>query len=239
LNANIIHLAETDSTNDEVRRRALGGAVDGLWVRADVQTAGRGRRGRQWVSDAGGNLYCSTLVRPLPDAPPVQQLSFVAAVAVQEALSAFAPMVRIKWPNDIMAGPDKLAGMLLERFFGNGEDVIIIGIGINLASAPDRTERPATSLRALTGNSITPAQMLDSVEDRFAAWRLRWQREGFAPVRDAWLATCAGLGSRIVVRLPDEELSGTFLSLASDGALELLLDSGEVKAIHAGDVFGF
>ena len=238
MNASFISLTETDSTNDEVRRRAAAGAPDGLWVLADIQTAGRGRRGSAWVSEASGNLYCSALVRPLPKSPPLQQLSFVAAVAVQEALAAYAPMVRIKWPNDIMAGPAKLAGILLERFLGGGEDIIIIGIGINLARAPENVERPATSLLSHTGTLVSPAQMQALVADRFAAWRTRWQREGFAPVRQAWLDACAGLGSRIVARLPGEDLAGTFMNLAEDGALELLLDSGEVKAIHAGDVFG-
>lgn len=228
------HLAEVGSTNDWLLARAET-LPDGHWVIADRQTAGRGRRGRVWNdgSDKGlGNFMGSVLVRA---AGPVQQLSFVAALAVIDALTS--PLAgegfRLKWPNDILLNGTKCAGILLER---QGE-ALVIGIGINLAQHPDSTERPATSLAAAGLAVPLPVALLPLLAARFAQWRHIWAQHGFTPIRTAWLARAAGLGQRMVARLGTESPEGRFEGLADDGALLLRLDDGQLRPIHAGEVF--
>lgn len=237
----IERFAELDSTNAEVLRRAEAGAPDGLWVMADRQTAGRGRRNRPWVS-ATGNLFCTRLVRPARDEPPAAQLSLVAGLAVHSAVSTFVPAVALKWPNDlVVTGPGglrKLSGILLEAQGRAGALAIAVGIGINVAHHPDDVERPATSLAALAETVPTPFRLLEALVPAFEHWRQLWRAEGFAPIRTAWLDRCIGLGAPVTVRLSGSERHGTFDGLESDGALRLRLDSGAVEAIHAGDVFG-
>jgi BirA family transcriptional regulator, biotin operon repressor / biotin---[acetyl-CoA-carboxylase] ligase len=237
--AEIIRFAELDSTNDEVSRRALDGAPDGLWVMADRQHKGRGRRGRAWQSAANGNLYCSGLARIVPGEPPVQQLSFVAALVVHEVLSAYAPGIKLKWPNDVMAEGRKLSGILLESGgTGSGGLWLVVGIGINLCAHPEDSERPATNMQALTGAVLDSEAVLHALAAAFAQWRLRWRKGGFAAIKSAWLAACTGLGAPLVARLGHETIEGVFAGLGDDGALQLLLESGDIRSIHAGEVFG-
>ncbi len=206
---------------------------------ADCQTSGRGRRGRTWVSGANGNLYCSGLVRLQPTDPPAQQLSFVAALAVYDALRAVVPKLRLKWPNDLLVDGAKVAGILLEA---GGNPVngkwLVVGIGINLSAHPSDCERPATNIVSLTGVRPDPAQLLETVASGFASWRQRWQTNGFLPIKAAWLAASQGLGQQLVARLGNEAIEGMFAGLEDDGALLLRLESGEMRSIHAGEVFG-
>ncbi len=217
------YLAEVGSTNDWLLARAVE-LPDGHWVIADRQTAGRGRRGRVW-NDGAGNLMTSVLVR---SEGAVQQLSFVAAVALREAIVASvgdAPIqLALKWPNDLLLDGAKLSGILLER----AGDALVIGFGVNLASAPE-------GAAALPG--VAPGALQAALANSFAAWRQRWAAEGFGPVRTAWLAHAAGIGQRLVARLGDASLEGCFEDLATDGALVLALDDGGRRAIHAGEVF--
>lgn len=226
------HLAEVGSTNDWLLARA-DSLPDGHWVIADRQTAGRGRRGRVW-NDGAGNFMGSVLVR---DSGAVQQLSFVAALAVMDALTTATRTnsgeFSLKWPNDVLLTGAKCAGTLLER----QGDALVIGIGINLARHPDNTERPAISLHAAGLPVPTPPALLDALAAAFSHWRGIWQRDGFAPIRAAWLARTAGLRGRVVARLGSESREGVFEGLAEDGALLLRLDDGNLRAIHAGEVF--
>ena len=132
----IVELAVVGSTNDWMTEQAAAGAPDGLWVRADRQTGGRGRRGRAWASEAG-NLFATTLCRPQPGEGPAQQLSFVAALALDHALQWWVPHERLalKWPNDVLLDDVKCSGILLEGIDG----ATIIGFGVNLAHHPDDT----------------------------------------------------------------------------------------------------
>ncbi|RZL52832.1 MAG: biotin--[acetyl-CoA-carboxylase] ligase, partial [Sphingomonas sp.] len=135
-------VAETGSTNADMRLLARQGAEEGLWLRAERQTAGKGRLGRQWVSEPG-NLYASTLVRLRPADPAPATLALVAAVALHRAVGVFLPdAARLKWPNDLLLGDAKLSGILLER----SEDAVVVGIGVNLAHHPDLPDRATTSL---------------------------------------------------------------------------------------------
>lgn len=211
---------------------ALGreGAPEGLWVRAERQTGGRGRQGREWRSPPG-NLYASTLVRLHPGDPPAATLALVAAVALHEAASAFAPGHRLtlKWPNDLLHEGSKLAGVLLER----AETVVVIGTGVNLAHHPQDLERPATSLAALAGSAPEPSLVLETLADSFARWLGRWRGEGTAPVRLAWLAAAHPIGTPLRTSAGD----GLFDGLDETGALRLRLADGSARVIHAGDVF--
>lgn len=224
------HLAEVGSTNDWLLTRA-DTIADGHWVIADRQTAGRGRRGRVW-NDGSGNFMGSVLVRA---DGPVQQLSFVTALAVVEALSEVrSPLpFALKWPNDVLLNGTKCAGILLER----QGDALVIGIGINLAHYPEGTERPATSLAAAGLPVPQPLDVLHRLANHFTHWQQVWARDGFPPIRAAWLARAHGLGQRMVARLGTESPEGRFEGLADDGALLLRLDDGQVRAIHAGEVF--
>lgn len=212
---------------------------DGFWVMADVQTSGRGRRGRVWQSQPG-NLYCSTLVRHRETDPPLQQLSFVASVALHDSLSEYSPHIQLKWPNDLLVQGRKLSGILLE---GGGTPAsgqwVVIGIGVNVQHFPEDVERPAISLaHLLSGAAPEPADVLHILAGRFAAWCEQWRQLGFAPVRSRWLQHATGIGHRIEVRLGQESLTGVFTGLDSGGALLLQLDSGAIRTVHAGEVYG-
>lgn len=220
---------ETGSTNDDLIARAATGAPEGLWLRAEVQTGGKGRQGRAWVSPPG-NLYASTLVRLRPGDPPAPTLALVSAVALHEAVAIYAPSVRIKWPNDLLAADGaKLAGILLER----SGDAVVIGFGVNLAHHPEGLERPVTSLQRLTGAAPEPGAFVELLAETFARWLGRWRGEGVAPVRRAWLADAHPLGTA----LSTAEGDGLFDGLDEDGALRLRLADGTIRTIHAGDVF--
>ncbi len=252
----IHHVENTGSTNADLIAQAASGAPEGTWLRADSQTGGRGRMGRQWASPAG-NLYASTLVRLRAGDPEPATLALLAAVALVDAVRVFAPdaPVMIKWPNDLMVSgtvpsgtvpkadqrgqslkgqsPAKLSGILLERT----GDAVVIGMGVNLAHSPDLPDRPATSLLAL-GELVEPAAFLEVLAEGFARWLGRWRNEGLDPVRRAWTSAAHPVGSALTVRLGEgDAVDGLFDGLAPDGALRLRLADGAIRAIHAGDVF--
>lgn len=228
----LVEFEETASTNDWLATQS--DASDGLWVRADRQTGGRGRRGRAWLS-LTGNLFISVLTRPQPEEGPSQQLSFVAALALDRALQNWVPAdaLAIKWPNDLLLGGIKTAGILLE----GSHDATIIGMGVNIATHPLDTERPATSLVAQGYAAPDAHSMALALIEAFEATRATWRDYGFDPIRRAWLARASGLGKPIVARLGNQTLTGTFTDLDADGALRLAFDDGSSRAIHAGEVF--
>jgi BirA family biotin operon repressor/biotin-[acetyl-CoA-carboxylase] ligase len=226
----LVELAEVDSTNDWIAHKP----EDSLWVRADRQTAGRGRRARGWTSEIG-NLFASTFVALRPDEGPAQQLSFVAANALLDTVARWVDRQRLslKWPNDLLIDGVKVAGILLE---GHATGVVV-GFGLNLAHHPADTERPATSFAAVGVAPPTPSEAVTVLAEAFAAHRRKWRESGFDAVRGDWLASGSGIGLPMVARLGNETLEGTFSGLASDGALLLRLPSGEMRTIHAGEVF--
>ncbi len=209
-----------------------------MWISAERQSAGRGRRGSAWVSGSGN--VAATLLLTDPSLPAsASQLAFVAALAVHDAVAESAPQVgpllKVKWPNDLLLGGAKLAGILIE-----GEAVpsfaVCIGIGVNCASHPDDTPYPATDL-ATAGALVTPAQLLAALSVAMQRRLSQWQRgDGFAGIRADWLKRAAGLGEDIRVRLPDHELSGRFRGLDDDGRL-LLQQANGVTAVTAGEIF--
>jgi BirA family biotin operon repressor/biotin-[acetyl-CoA-carboxylase] ligase len=231
-------VGETASTNDDVAALALAGAAEGLWLRAERQTAGRGRQGRAWQSPPG-NLLTSTLVRLHAGEPPAPTLALVAAVALAETVEAFAGLAPIiKWPNDLLfptaTGAAKLSGILLER----AGDAVVVGFGVNLAHHPEGLDRPATSLAAATGFAPDPDAVLAVLADAFARWLYRWRAEGLGPIRARWLERAHPAGTALSVHLPDgSRLEGLFDGLDEGGALKLRLADGSAHVIHAADVF--
>ena len=235
-----VRLDTVDSTNEEARRRAAAAELGPLWIAADRQTAGRGRRGRAWA-DPGGALFATALLRPRLPAREAAGLSFAACLAVAEALDALASgsQVALKWPNDALLNDRKVAGVLLESA-GSGDrlDWLAVGIGLNLAVAPEPAPEgwPPTSIAAETGAAPAPDVALEALAQSFARWSARLEAEGFAPLRTAWLARAARLGEKVTARLPGETVAGDFVDLDGDGALVLSGPFG-LRRIHAADVF--
>ncbi len=234
------HFATLGSTNDEAKALARAGAPEGTLVWAGEQTAGRGRRGRTWLSPPG-NLYLSLVLRPAGAPSRAAQLGFVAALGLGDALAALtgpAMKLRYKWPNDLLADGRKLAGILLESENAASDrvDFVVAGIGVNIVAAPEDVEYPATSLAAEGVAGVTPAVLLGGFVRHFETWAGRWREAGFAPVRAAWLKRASGLGERIRVRLERSTLCGRFLDLDDDGALVLEGEEGR-RRIAAGEVF--
>jgi BirA family transcriptional regulator, biotin operon repressor / biotin---[acetyl-CoA-carboxylase] ligase len=228
------------STNDEAKRLARAGGAEGTVVWALQQTAGRGRRGRRWLSPPG-NLYASLVLRPDCPGARAAQLGFAAALASCDALAELVPGLgglACKWPNDVLLGGCKIAGILLESEVGKGDALawLVLGLGVNLAWAPSATEFPATSLAGQGLEPVPPAAMLEAFARHFCAWAQRWREGGFAAVREAWKQRAALLGEPIQVRLENVTLRGRCLDLDAQGAL--LLETGDgVRRISAGEVF--
>lgn len=201
---------------------------------ADRQDAGKGRCGRDW-HDGSGNFMGSTVVHIGAHDPAPQTLSFVAALALYDAVAESIPnpaSLMLKWPNDLLLSGAKLAGILLE---GEGRS-IVVGIGVNLAQAPDLPDRPTVAL-----SKLGPAPDRDIFAARlsaqFAAQIEKWRSLGKDALFDRWRSVAHPPGSALTVKEPDgTEISGAFDGLAPDGALRLRLADGTARVIHAGDV---
>lgn len=222
------------------RRAELAGPT---WITAEVQTAGRGRRGRAWANPAGN--FAGTLVLPNVSPETAALRSFVAAVALDEAFVALTgrrEAFSLKWPNDVLLNGGKAAGILLESLTDKGRITgVMIGIGVNLATAPDpgTLETGAVapvSLAGETGLHVTPQEFLEALAPAYAGWEAQMRSYGFGPIRQAWHARAARLGEQITARLPNEEIAGTFREVDAEGRLVLSTPKGE-RCIAAGDVF--
>ncbi|MFV3073400.1 biotin--[acetyl-CoA-carboxylase] ligase [Niveispirillum fermenti] len=228
---------ECGSTNDEAKAMARAGAPEGCLVQALRQTAGRGRRGRAWTSGEG-NLACSLVLRPGMAPAAAALVSFVAAIAVGEAVSALVPgRVTLKWPNDVLVDGAKISGILLESEADRqgGLEWLVLGVGINVRHFPDEALYPATSLLA-AGADVTVEQVLAAYAASFDGWYRRFRDHGFAPIRAAWLNAAQGLGGAVTVRLAGESFTGRFVDLDGEGGL-LVECGGAVRRVTAGDVF--
>jgi BirA family biotin operon repressor/biotin-[acetyl-CoA-carboxylase] ligase len=234
--------AELDSTNAEALRRAAGGAVGPLWILAHAQTAARGRRGRAWAS-LPGNFFASLLIRP-PGPPALAALrSFVAALGLYDAMvdaTGRPELFALKWPNDVLLGGRKLAGILLES---GAEGTLAVGVGVNLAAAPDAAALepgavPPVSLRGATGIAVAPEDFLELLAPAVQGWEERLRADGFAPLRAAWLARAARLGEPVTARLPDRAVTGRFETIDQAGALVLATATGRVTLPAADVQFG-
>lgn len=230
-----------DSTNEEARRLARGGGSHGAVIWARQQSGGRGRMGREWVSNEG-NLFVSLLLQPDKPLKEISQLSFVAAVAVIASLEAMLPpgnRLQCKWPNDVLLNGRKLGGILLESFRTDGSDRpwVVVGVGVNVDSFPPRTEFPATCLKEAGVELVSAKIILSRFVHHFIECYNGWNTKGFAPVRRRWMQVAWGLDQRLCARLPDATMEGVCLGLDPHGSLQLKLDNGRKHLVHAGDVF--
>lgn len=229
-------VAAIGSTNTALLSRLSDGQAsgEGAWLIADRQTGGRGRAGRTWF-DGVGNFMGSTVARLAAGDPPAPTLALVAGVAMHRAVSALAPNARelwLKWPNDLLLAGAKLGGILLER---QGE-AVVVGIGVNLAGAPDLPDRPSTSLRA-EGIEVARDAFASELAAQWSSVLDSWHAGDWPGLRDEWLARAHPPGTALVVKdAGGQPLEGHFAGLEPHGAALLRLADGTMRAIHAGEV---
>ncbi len=230
-----------DSTNEACRARAEDGATEGLVIRADRQTGGRGRRGKVWESPRG-NLYCSILLRPRRAGHEAATLGFAAVAALGNVAALLLPQERRighKWPNDLLIDGHKTSGLLLEARSGadGGLAWLVMGLGVNIACHPRDMPYPATDLLEMGAKPTKPGELLEMFLSAFKPLLEAWTRNGFPAIAPAWLERAVGIGQEIEIRLDRENLGGRFHALDPDGALVLELPSGATRRIAAGEVF--
>ncbi len=228
-----------DSTNEEARRRATNGDVSPVYLMARTQTAGRGRRGRTWVPREG-NLFLTYLGATKEKPQKIALLGFAAGLALAEFCDALIGpgKARLKWPNDLMLSGRKAAGLLLESgALRDGRNWFAVGIGFNLAAAPEGVGQETAALSEFLGGAAPAPEIVAlDISSRFASWSAWLDRDGFAPLRTAWMARAHGLGQLARVENGGPALTGMARDLSSQGELLLELDTGEVRAIAAGDI---
>lgn len=208
-------------------------AVEGDWLVALHQEGGKGRHGRAWET-VEGNFLGSTLIQVRPDDPPAPSLTLVAGLALIEALQVEAPAasLSLKWPNDLMLGDAKLAGILLER----SGDRIVAGFGINLAGAPVIEGRKTASLKPI--KEVAPQAFVPLLAGKFAQMLASWRSADPAQFEQAWQARAHPIGTPLEVHSgPGERVRGVFDGIEPDGALRLKRRDGMIDIIRAGDIY--
>jgi BirA family biotin operon repressor/biotin-[acetyl-CoA-carboxylase] ligase len=227
------------STNAEALDRARGGERGPIWFVTSEQTAGRGRRHRPWIAPRG-NLACSVL-EVMDVLPSVAATSgFAAGLALLAALrSAGSDKMEfaLKWPNDVLAGGKKLAGILLEAEAVGDRLAVVVGIGTNVIAAPEGTPTPATSLRTL-GIELEAGQLFASLSDAWTEFRGIWDEgRGFAGIRKQWLQHAAGLGRPVSIVAGGSTVTGTFETIDEAGCMIVRTSDGGRMPVSAGDVY--
>lgn len=234
-----VRFDQIDSTNEEARRRALDGDMGPCWLVTAEQTAGRGRLGRQWSSPRG-NLYVTALL-PFPGTLQVAALAcFSAGLAVidaSRALGVAASQLKLKWPNDVLAGSAKLGGILIETGSQHGRLWMAAGFGVNVEVAPERADRVTSCLTALPGGEqATAPKLLAALDIAFRARLFQLLGDGFASTRTEWLANAAHLGARVELAPASGRIEGVMTGLAEDGALIVRLADGSETHVRAGEI---
>lgn len=230
-----------DSTNDEAKRLAKAGGAHGAVIWAKTQTGGKGRMGREWVSQEG-NLFVSILLKPEKPVSDLSQLSFVASVAVVEALADMFGddhKLACKWPNDVLLDGKKLSGILLESFpcEVDGKQWVVVGVGVNVDSHPTGTAFPATCLTESGVELVSAKIVLSRFIHHFIECYNEWSNKGFTPIRKRWVANAWGMKQEITARLPDKEICGIAHELDPSGCLVIKDKKGAKHIIHAADIF--
>lgn len=243
----VAELESVDSTQAEATRRIAAGERGPLWIRADAQTQGRGRSGRDWAT-LHGNFAATLVLTPDCDVVLLPQLSLLAGIAVADTVNAALesrapdaglPPVRasLKWPNDLLIGPAKLGGILVETSIVGHTAMALIGIGVNLLSAPDVSGRAVTRLSSHAPSPPDASTFLAALAPVMAHWLDIWSRgQNFTAVRAAWLDRATAPGAPISVNAGEGPVEGSFGGLDTDGALLLLEPSGRRRRFSWGDV---
>ncbi len=230
-----------DSTNARAYALAEAGAPEGMVVCADSQSRGKGRLGRRWESPAGSNLYCSVILRPEVAPHQAPQLTFLSAVAVVEAIQSLTALTpKIKWPNDVLVGPYKVAGLLNEMSAETDRvSFVILGIGVNVnmlqGQFPQDLRSPASSLFLLTGQRLCREQFAATLFNALDRHYQQFLLEGFEPIRQIWATLSTAAGKTVNVVVGDRLVQGPFAGVDYDGAL-LVATSDGVERIVSGDV---
>jgi BirA family biotin operon repressor/biotin-[acetyl-CoA-carboxylase] ligase len=237
------------STNAEASGRARDGEQGPIWFVTSEQTAGRGRRHRPWIAPRG-NL-ASSILEVMEISPAIAAtLGFAAGLALEAALqrvSVESTMRRggsdemkfaLKWPNDVLAGNKKLAGILLEaEAVASNRLAVVVGIGTNVVAAPEGTPTPAISLKAL-GVDIGAEQLFAALSDAWAEYRGIWDNgRGFAEIRQKWLQRAAGLGQPVSILSGGSTVAGTFDTIDETGCMIVRTSEGRRIPVSAGDVY--
>lgn len=236
------YFSEIDSTNSCARELAEIGAIEGEVVIAETQSAGRGRLGRKWASPPYANIYFSVILRPNMAPAHAPQITLVAAVALADTIAEFLPNEPlIKWPNDIMAGGKKLAGILTELSCDvERVNYVILGIGVNLNypldTMPEEIRGRATSMLELTGKTTDRESFLKRLIQGLDRCYGELEGAGFETLAARWMARFGLRGRRVRVDLLDQSVIGRAEGIDRDGALLLADDSGALQRIIAGDV---
>ncbi len=242
-----IHLDSVASTNESARDYIAQGDLGPLWIQAGEQTGGKGRRGRAWVSKPG-NLYCTGLYPFSGDPSAAARLSFAAALSVAEFAADYIDQnaITLKWPNDILIKGAKTAGILLESGSLHGHGWVMVGIGVNLAHHPEGTPYPATHILDHIPEDVfqsdepdipTPLTAVATIARNFSKWMLIAEQRGFPAIRDVWSEWAKDIPGPVTVNLPNESFSGQGLGLGENGELQVRLEDGTMRLVHAGDVF--
>jgi BirA family transcriptional regulator, biotin operon repressor / biotin---[acetyl-CoA-carboxylase] ligase len=244
----LVAFDQIGSTNAEAMARARDGERGPVWYVTTEQTAGRGRRHRPWIAPRG-NL-ASSILEVIDAAPAVAAtLGFAAGLALESALRRLsveavlrAPAsddlkFSLKWPNDVLAGRQKLAGILLEAEAVDRGLAIVVGIGTNVVAAPGGMPTPATSLRTL-GIDVDAETLFAALSDGWAEFRGIWDNgRGFAEIRRLWLERAAGLGQAVAIKSGTAAIEGTFETIDEQGCMIIRTSTGALVPVTAGDVY--
>ena len=234
-------IEQVPSTNSLLLERIGSGAgvSPGTVLATDDQTGGRGRGQRTWVSRPGSDLACSLVLESAEDPRHLGSLAMAAALGVADCLEDHGLTARTKWPNDVIVGRRKIAGILPEPAPGSRQPgLVVLGIGLNLGmtrAEAEAIDQPATSVLVETGSAPSPREALPDLLRRLTPWLEAWTAGGFAALRAGWEARCAGLGERVTVVDGGERLSGVLAGFGDGGQL-LLEEGGAVREVWAGSL---
>ena len=236
------HLDSCLSTNDEAATWARAGAPHGAVVVAETQSQGRGRFGRTWHSPPSENLYFSTVARPALSPREAPPLTLATAVALAETVAAAGAVPELKWPNDLLLGGRKVAGILCEMTAAHADQVafVIIGVGVNLngRAFPSELADRATSVALATRATVDRARFAACLCEQLERWLDRLVADGPAPIIAAWKRFARLWGRTITVDNGRARTTGVAEDLAGDGALLLRSMDGEIHRIVAGEITG-
>ncbi len=233
---------ETTSTNDVIERLARDDVKEGVVVFAETQSRGRGRLGRRWTSPPGKGLWFSVLLRPAMQPVEATQLTVASATALRRALASFPGLKPvIKWPNDILIGRKKLAGILTElRAEPDRIKYAIVGIGVNVnvgeMDYPPELHPVATSLQTELGRPVSRPDLAVTMLRELDRDYRRLHSGQFAEIATEWESHCATIGSRVTVRLGDRRVQGLAEALGEDGALLVRTEHGHLDRVVGGDI---